>query len=53
MQKDIPYYEKLIQEKRKKTPWRDFVREIGSWSSFQYYKNSGNVSIFPDTDRIG
>ncbi len=49
---NISYYEKLIQEKRKTTPFRDFVREIWSWSSVHYYKSSGNVSVFPDTDRI-
>jgi hypothetical protein len=31
MKKDIHYYEKLIQEKRKKTPFREFVKELGSW----------------------
>jgi len=25
--------EKKIEDKRKQTPWREFVKEIGSWYS--------------------
>ena len=48
----IHYYEKIIQDKRKKTPFRDFVRELGSWSAFNLYKVGGHISRYPDTGRI-
>lgn len=51
MQKDIHYYEKLIQEKRKKTPWRDFVKEIASWNTLSLYKQNSRVCRYPWTPR--
>jgi hypothetical protein len=35
-----------------KTPWRDFVMEICSWSPVSFYKNDGKVSVFPESNRI-
>lgn len=52
MQKDIHYYEKLIQEKRKKTPWREFVREMASWTTLNFYKRDGMACRYPPTNRI-
>jgi hypothetical protein len=52
MQKDIHYYEKLIQEKRKKTPWREFVKEIASWDIMNIYKQDGEICRYPKSDRI-
>ena len=40
-----------IQAKRKKTPWRDFVRDICSWYNVNLYKNTGVISRFPETER--
>ncbi len=36
-----------IQDKRKHTPWREFVKEIGSWYPLVFYKNSWNISRYP------
>lgn len=49
---DLRYRQERIQEKRKQTPFRDFVKEVCSWSPLTYYKNKGFVSIFPETDRL-
>ncbi len=40
-----------IQEKRKKTEWRDFLMEIASWRPLTFHKNQWMISIFPPTDR--
>jgi hypothetical protein len=49
----LDYYIHKIQEKRKQTPFREFVLEIASWRPMTFYKNSGFVSRFPETDRCG
>jgi hypothetical protein len=41
-----------LQERRKQTPWRDFVREIASRYQLTLYKNKGLVSRYPDTARV-
>jgi hypothetical protein len=48
----IAYYEKLIKEKRKKTPFRDFVMELGSWEVLNLYKRDGKICRYPESDRI-
>ena len=50
---DLKYYEKIIQEKRKQTDFRDFLKEIASWFPIMLVKNQGMISIFPDTPRSG
>lgn len=52
MPKEISYYEKLIQEKRKKTPFREFLREIASWETLSFYKNNGRISRYHDMSRV-
>lgn len=42
-----------IQEKRKQTPWRDFLREIASRRPLLFYKNQGLVTRYPSTERVG
>jgi hypothetical protein len=42
-----------IQEKRKQTSFRNFVMEMASWVSLNFYKNYGRISRYPMTDRIG
>jgi hypothetical protein len=37
---DIKQWELKMQEKRKDTPWRDFVKEICSWMPVVLYKNN-------------
>lgn len=44
--------QEIIQEKRKNTPWRDFVMEIASWQQFNFYKRSQGICRYPDTKRI-
>ncbi len=50
---NLQYRQKKIQEKRKTTPWREFIKEIASWQPNVFYKFDGVVSRFPRTDRIG
>ncbi len=49
---NISHYEKLIQEKRKTTPFRDFVMELGSWEVLNLYKRDGKICRYPESDRI-
>jgi len=35
----IQEYQEKIKEKRKNTPFREFIKEIASWDSFNFYKN--------------
>jgi len=41
-----------IQEKRKKTPWRQYVQEIASWASLSLYKRGTAICRYPDTLRV-
>ncbi|MDD2870804.1 MAG: hypothetical protein PHS49_02340 [Candidatus Gracilibacteria bacterium] len=50
--KDLKYFQNIIKEKRKNTPFRDFLKEIVSWSTVVLHRNNGIISKFPDTDRI-
>ncbi len=50
---NLHYRQEKIQEKRKQTIFRDFVREIASWMPVNFYKINGVVSRFPDTGRQG
>ena len=49
---NLQYRQEKIQQKRKQTPWRDFVREICSWYPFMFYKNNGLNSTIKSNDRI-
>ncbi len=50
---DIKQREAKMQEARKNTPWRDFIKEIGSRCSLVFYKNHWFISRYPNSDRIG
>jgi hypothetical protein len=50
---DIKQREQKMQEKRKQTPWRDFVMEICSRRALSFYKIKNLVSRYPMTTRIG
>ena len=50
---NLSYRQQKIQEKRKQTPFRDFVMEMGSWVSLNFYRNYSRISRYPMTDRIG
>jgi hypothetical protein len=49
---DIKHWENKIKEKRKKTQFRDFVKEITSWTVLNLYKNKWKICKYPDTGRI-
>ena len=49
---NLEKWENLIKEKRSKTPFREFVKEIASWEVLNLYKNKGKISRYPDTERI-
>lgn len=40
-----------MQEKRKNTPWREYIKEIASWYPLNLYKNGWFISRYPNTDR--
>ena len=44
---DLQYRQQKIQEKRKQTPFRQFVKEICSWRNIVFYKNEVGVSKYP------
>jgi hypothetical protein len=48
----LDMWQKKIQEKRKNTPFRDFLRDIASWSAMVLYKNSSMITKYPVTGRI-
>ncbi len=47
----LKYWEEQIKEKRKDTPWREFLQEIASWMPLNLYKNKNIISRFPPTKR--
>ena len=49
---NLQYRQEKIQEKRKKTPWKDFVRELASWKPLNMYHRDGMISRFPESDRV-
>ncbi len=49
---NLTYRQSKIQEKRKQTPWRDFVMEICSWKCAMLYKRDKYITIFNNTDRV-
>ncbi len=40
-----------FKERRKKTNFRDYLKEIVSWQPLTFYKNNGKISIFPESNR--
>jgi hypothetical protein len=50
---DLTHRQQKIQEKRKQTPFRNFVMEIASRQPVGFYKNQGLISRYPDTNRTG
>jgi hypothetical protein len=48
----IQQYQDKIKEKRKQTPFREFIMEIASWDSFNFYKNQWLISSYPPSDRV-
>jgi len=49
---DLKYYQDKIKEKRMKTPFREFLIEISSWTPVIFYKDYWVISRYPKTKRI-
>jgi hypothetical protein len=49
---DIKRREQKMQEKRRGTPWRDFLKEICSWYSIVFYKNNNKISIYSEARKL-
>jgi len=47
----LKIWEDKIKEKRKQTPWREFLKEISSWMPLNLYKNQSLISRFPPIKR--
>lgn len=43
--------QKIIQEKRKNTPFRQYLLEIASWFPLHFYRNQWYISRYPETER--
>ena len=50
---DLQYRQDKIQENRKQTPWRVFVKEICSIRPLTLYKNQNIISRYPISERCG
>ncbi len=49
--KDLKYFQNIIKQKRKNTPFRDFLKEIASFMPIVLHKRYFWVSRYPDTNR--
>ena len=52
MNQDLKYRESKMVEHRKTTTFRDYLKEITSWSPIVFYKNNWLISVYPETNRI-
>lgn len=50
---DLLHRQKKIQDKRKQTPWKEFVRDVCSRYQVGLYKNNNTMSRFPEPQRSG
>ena len=48
---DLSHRQQKIQEKRKQTSFRDFVKDILSWYPLVLNKRNTLISLYPDTER--
>lgn len=48
---NLAHRQQKIQEKRKQTPWREFVMEICSWFPLTLHRNNWVISRYPKTGR--
>ncbi len=51
MQK-LSYWQEKIQERRKETSFRAFIKDIASWQPVVFHKSDWLVSRFPKTERM-
>jgi len=47
MSNTLKHRQEKIQEKRKKTPWREFLMEVCSWRNLLFYKTDVGISKYP------
>lgn len=43
----LDYWMHLLQEKRKQTPFQEYLKTLISWAPLAFYKNKGLISIYP------
>lgn len=48
---NLNYRKQKFQEKRKNTPWREFMRDFASWYPTNIYKHEGMFTRYPATPR--
>lgn len=48
----LQYFQEKIKAVKKQNSLKDFIKEIGVWTTFSFQKNSGLISKFPKTERI-
>jgi len=48
----LDYWNKKIQEKRRLTSWKQYIKEIASWLPLAFYKRWWNICRYPDSDRV-
>ena len=49
---DLKHWQWKIADRRKQNSFEDFLREVVSWVSINFYKNNGLLSKYPSSDRI-
>lgn len=49
---NLKKWEEIMKQKNKNKSFRDFLKEICSTHSLNFYKVNGLVSLFPDTGRV-
>jgi len=49
---DLNHYKNKIKQSRKNTDFKQFVKEIMSWTPLVFHRNNGLISRWPDTDRV-
>jgi len=49
---NLKHWQEKIKQKRSKTEFRDFLKEIVSWTPVIFYKNNKMISRYPKTSRI-
>jgi len=49
---DLKIRQDKIKAARSQTPFREFVKEIGTWFSLVLHKKDGMISKYPDTPRV-
>jgi len=49
---NLNHWKQRIQEKRKKTPFSEYLKEIGSWYPLVLSKDGNKLSRYPITDRV-